>query len=173
MTTPHETKHAHILGHEMAFVDEETGDLFRAFRTEGVGEKMVLEDNFFIDKVLGETAVARPLPPDVLAHYNSYYPTPESRKPILAWTRQVPIANEPADVVEKVKAYSEWLMTSHTPKLLLYAEPGLLVPAQAVEWLEQHVNNLTTEFIGQGVHFVQEDNPEGITRAIQSWLKHH
>src|SRR5690348_10335917 len=52
--------------------------LFAAIKTEGVGEKMILDDNAFIDQVLPGT-VATPMDQSDLAVYRKPYPTRESR----------------------------------------------------------------------------------------------
>lgn len=146
------------------------GDLFKAWRTPGVGEKMILEDNFFIEEVLGKLGVAKPLGEDVLAHYNSYYPTSASRQPLLQWPREVPIAGEPPHSVDVVERYSEWFFGSDIPKLMIHAEPGALIPPEAAAYLKENLTNLTSVNIGAGVHFIQEDNPEAITSALTDWL---
>ena len=46
------------------------------------------------------------------AVYPAPYPTPESRRPLLAWPRSIPIGGEPADVVARVEAYDAWLASS-------------------------------------------------------------
>ncbi len=146
------------------------GELFKAWRTPKVGEKMILEENFFIDEVLAKMGVATPLNADVLAHYNSYYPTSESRRPLLQWPREVPIGGEPAHSVEAVNRYSEWFFDSDAPKLMIHAEPGALIPPEAAEYLKANLKNLTTVNIGAGVHYLQEDNPDAIASSLSEWL---
>lgn len=143
---------------------------FRAFRTPGVGETLIVEQNAFIDAGLGRQFVLNPLPADVLAHYNAHYTEPGQRRVILQWTRDVPIAGQPADVVATVESYSRWLLETDIPKLLIHAQPGVLVPPQAVEWLEANVPNLTSVDIGPGLHFLQEDNPAAISAALRDWV---
>ena len=66
-------------------------------------------------------------------------------------------------------AYAEWLGKSDVPKLFLKAEPGALLAAGANletvrSWPAQ------TEVTVAGVHFIQEDSPHGIGRAIAGWM---
>ena len=145
-------------------------EMFRNFRTPGIGERIVLEENFFIDQLLGNVMVATPLSDEVLAEYNRYYPTPESRLPALQWPREIPIGGEPAISTAAVEANNAWLLESEVPKLLLYAEPGAIIPPQAAEWLAANVPNLETHFVGAGVHFIQEDQPEAIGSKLAEWL---
>ncbi|MEP2782763.1 MAG: haloalkane dehalogenase [Pseudoruegeria sp.] len=147
------------------------GDLFKAWRTEGVGEKMILQDNMFITEVLGKIGVFTPLKAEVLAEYNRYYPTPESRAPILQWPREVPIAEIPANTVALTRNIGTFLTTSDLPKLLFHATPGALYTPKVVAWHKANVPNLTTVDLGNGVHFLQEDHPDAIGTGISDWLE--
>jgi haloalkane dehalogenase len=130
---------------------------------------MVLRDNFFIEQILPK-AVLRTLSVDEMAEYRRPFAEPgEGRRPTLTWPRQIPIEGEPADVTAIAAAYADWLATSRVPKLFVKAEPGLLVtrganldfaralPAQA-------------EVTVAGLHFLQEDSPDEIGRAIAAWM---
>ena len=146
-------------------------DFFRDVRTEGTGEDLVLEQNVFIETVLPEHGVLRDLDETEVAAYREPYPTPESRRPILAWARQIPIGGEPPEAVEIVLGNNEWLlMTSSTPKLLLHATPGALITEDVVEYLRPRVSGLDIVSVGAGTHFIQEDQPEAIGRALADWL---
>ena len=69
-----------------------------------------------------------------------------------------------------VTAYADWLAASDMPKLFLKAEPGALLAAganldTARTWPAQ------TEVTVAGIHFVQEDSPDEIGRAIADWMR--
>ena len=147
---------------------EDLQELFKAFRTEGVGEEMIMEKNMFVERVL-PGAVVRGLTDDEMNVYRAPYPTMESRKPLWRWPNQIPIEGEPKDVTEIVSAYSDWLKVTKLPKLMLHATPGGLIRPQMAEMLKQALPNLEAVDIGQGIHFVQEDNPHGIGEAIRDW----
>src|SRR5580693_5114828 len=133
------------------------------------GEDMVLKDNFFIEKIL-PGAILRTLSAEEMAEYRRPFAEPgEGRRPTLTWPRQIPIEGEPADVTAIVNAYADWLSTSPVPKLFFNAEPGALLGGganldTARSWRAQ------TEVTVKGVHFVQEDSPDEIGRAIASWI---
>jgi haloalkane dehalogenase len=148
----------------------EFGELFRSLRTEGVGEEMVLENNFFVEQLLPKM-VARGLTEAEMEHYRAPYPTPESRLPTLQWPREVPIAGEPKEAYDAVIANGEWLVQSGIPKLFFYATPGAIQSAPAVEWIVANVPNLESRFLGLGVHFLQEDHPDLIGSGIVDWLR--
>jgi haloalkane dehalogenase len=141
----------------------------QALRSEK-GEAMVLQDNFFIEKIL-PGAVLRTLSAEEMAEYRRPFAEPgEGRRPTLTWPRQIPIEGEPADVTAIVAAYADWLSTSDVPKLFIKAEPGALLGGGANldtvrAWPMQ------TEVKVAGVHFVQEDSPDEIGRAISDWMR--
>ena len=51
--------------------------------------------------------------------------------------------------------------------------PGALIPLPAAEWVERSFPNLTTVDVGKGLHFIQEDHPRAIGRAVAEWLGGH
>lgn len=145
-------------------------EIFRGFRTEGVGEQLVLEQNLFIEKVL-TGAILRKLSPEEMDAYRAPYPTRESRMPMLRWPRELPLGGEPAHIVAMLEESQRWLAQSETPKLLLTFEPGALVTAEVAEWCRKTLRNLETKAIGPGIHFVQEDHPEAIGDAVGEWRR--
>ncbi|MCX5205687.1 haloalkane dehalogenase [Streptomyces sp. NBC_00237] len=144
---------------------------FEALRTPGVGEKMILEDNVFIEEVLPQTAITG-LSEEDLAAYREPYSTPQSRRPMLQWARSMPLAGEPADVVTRVEAFGTWLAAStDVPKLYLTFEPGL--SPEQTQWSETHLAALEIEQLGPAGHDAEEDQPEAIAGALASWLDRH
>ena len=76
-----------------------------------------------------------------------------------------------SDVNEAVLKYNAKLVEWDIPKLLFYAEPGAILPKPAVEWCEVNLKNLTSINLGEGVHFLQEDHPHAIGKAIEEWYQ--
>jgi haloalkane dehalogenase len=60
--------------------DFPTRETFQNFRTPGVGEKMILEGNAFVERIL-PGATIRKLTDEEMAVYRAPFPTPESRRP--------------------------------------------------------------------------------------------
>ena len=144
------------------------GQALEALRSEA-GEGMVLQNNYFIEKIL-PNAILRTLSVEEMAEYRRPFTEPgEGRRPTLTWPRQVPIDGEPADVVAIVKAYADWLATSNVPKLFLKAEPGAILANDTLVNLVRQWPALTEKTVA-GVHFVQEDSPDEIGRAIAGWM---
>jgi len=142
--------------------------VFQAFRSPA-GEAMILEQNLFVEQVL-PTSILRKLEPEEMAEYRRPFAEPgEGRRPTLTWPRQIPIEGEPADVVEIVSSYGEWLARSPVPKLFVNAEPGAILRGAQRELCRSWPNQ--TEVTVKGIHFVQEDSPEEIGRAVASWRR--
>jgi haloalkane dehalogenase len=139
----------------------------QALRSEP-GEEMVLRDNYFIEQILPK-AILRTLTTEEMAEYRRPFAEPgEGRRPTLTWPRQIPIEGEPADVSAIAADYAEWLAKSSVPKLFLKAEPGGILAGAPLEaaskWPAQ------TEVTIKGIHFVQEDSPDEIGRAVAGWI---
>ncbi|GAB3656830.1 haloalkane dehalogenase [Glycomyces tarimensis] len=145
--------------------------LFQRLRTPGAGEQMALEENWFIESALRAT---NPGISDAdLATYRAPYPTPDSRRPLLQWSREIPLDGEPTDVAARFTAFGEWMAaTPEVPKLLLTT--GLdrsLVSAGIVEWAREHVAGLELESIGEVGHHAPEDAPEAIGKAVAALVE--
>ena len=148
-----------------AFPDEMQG-VFQAFRSEA-GEEMVLQQNVFVENVLPDSML-RDLTDDEMAVYRKPFDEPgEVRRPTLTWPREIPFEGEPADLVEIFNDYGAWLQTSDVPKLLISADPGILLTGAQLEFARSWPNQ--TEVTVEGIHFVQEDSPTAIGQAISSW----
>ena len=99
--------------------------MFQALRSPA-GEQMVIEENFFVEKVL-PSGVLRPLTDDEMAHYRAPYRERDARWPTLVWPRQIPIDGEPADVQAIVERYAAVLSQSAVPKLAIFGDPGFIL----------------------------------------------
>ena len=141
-------------------------DAFKAFRS-SEGEKMVLEDNMFIEGVC-PAGIIRKLSEEEMAEYRRPFTMPgEDRRPTLTFPRQLPIEGDPADVTEIVKGYGAWLRETKTPKLFVNANPGAALQDEHRAFCRTWPNQ--TDVTVSGLHFVQEDSPYEIGRAIVDW----
>lgn len=147
------------------------GELFGRFRTDGIGQQLIMEQNVFIEQILLNGPQTRKLSQPEREAYRTPFPTPGSGFPVYMWPNELPIAGEPSRNVAVIDAIGEWLETSPTPKLLQYASPGAIIPPTAAAWMAEHYRNIETQFIGYGTHYVQEDNPEAIGRGIADWYR--
>ena len=145
---------------------EAAAEIFRGFRSPA-GESMILEKNVFIERVL-PGSIIRSLSDVEMDVYRKPFLNPgEDRRPTLTWPRQIPIAGEPEDVTAIVADYSAWLAETDLPKLFVNAEPGAILIGRAREYCREFKNQ--TEVSVPGIHFIQEDSPDDIGRAIADW----
>ncbi|MDJ0850413.1 MAG: haloalkane dehalogenase [Myxococcota bacterium] len=140
--------------------------VFQGFRSPA-GESMVLENNVFVENVL-PGSILRELSDEEMAAYRApFAEAGEGRRPTLTWPRQIPIEGEPADVVEIVTGYGEWLAGSDVPKLFVNAEPGAILIGPQREFCRSWPNQ--QEVTVKGSHFIQEDSPDEIGEAVARW----
>jgi len=142
--------------------------LFQAFRSPA-GEKLVLEQNIFVEQVLPQSVLRGLGEAEMAVYRRPFAEAGESRRPTLTWPRQIPIEGEPEDVVRIVSDYGAWLAQSPLPKLFVNAEPGAILRGELRELCRSWPN--TTEVTVKGTHFIQEDSPDEIGRAISEWLR--
>ena len=146
---------------------ESSRSVFKALRT-SKGEEMVLEKNFFVEKIL-PASILRNLTNDEMNEYRRpFKERGESRRPTLTWPRNIPIDGEPLDVTEVIDDYATWLETSDIPKLFVDAVPGVILTGSQRDYCRRWPNQ--TEVQVKGLHFIQEDSAKEIGDAIAEWL---
>ena len=131
------------------------------------GEDMVLEKNVFVERVLPGSVLRQLTDKEMEVYRRPFLETGESRRPTLTWPRDIPIDGEPADVVQLVSEYAEWLSRSPIPKLFINAEPGAILSGSQREFCRTWPNQ--KEVTVKGSHFIQEDSPTEIGQAISEW----
>jgi haloalkane dehalogenase len=144
-------------------------EIFRKFRTRGEGEKLILEGNAFVERIL-PGGMRHKLTDEEMAVYRAPFPTPASRKPTWRFPNELPIAGEPADVYATMERAHAALAVSTYPKLLFAAEPGALVAPAFAQGLAGKLKDCRFVKLGDGVHFLQEDHPETIGRSVASFI---
>ena len=140
--------------------------VFQGFRSPA-GEDMVLEKNVFVERVLPGSVLRQLTDKEMEVYRRPFLETGESRRPTLTWPRDIPIDGEPADVVQLVSEYAEWLSSSPIPKLFINAEPGAILSGSQREFCRTWPNQ--KEVTVKGSHFIQEDSPTEIGQAISEW----
>ena len=146
---------------------ESSRSVFKSLRT-SKGEEMVLEKNFFVEKIL-PASILRNLTEDEMNEYRRpFKESGESRRPTLTWPRNIPLDREPLDVTEVIDDYATWLETSDVPKLFVDADPGVILTGLQRDYCRRWPNQ--TEVQVKGLHFIQEDSAKEIGDAIAEWV---
>jgi haloalkane dehalogenase len=143
--------------------------IFQGFRSDK-GESLILDRNMFVERVL-PGSVLRRLGEAEMAEYRKPFLAREDRWPTLTWPRQIPIAGEPADVVQIADGYAAWMAENDLPKLFINAEPGAILIGSVREFCRSWKNQ--TEITVPGSHFIQEDSGTAIGKAIKDWMAAH
>lgn len=133
------------------------------------GFELVVKQNFFLEKMLPQLSI-RPLPAKVLAAYKAPFAKESDRLQLLQWPREIPVVGDGSPNLPAFGQYAQFLMSSPLPKLLIHAEPGVLITAPAVQFATQNYPNLKTVSVGAGAHLLQEDTPDALGQVIASWL---
>jgi haloalkane dehalogenase len=144
-------------------------ETFQRFRTPGVGEEMILEDNAFVEGVL-PAATARKLTEEEMSVYRTPFPTPESRRPIWRFPNELPIAGEPVDVYATMEKAHRALAQSSYPKLLFVGNPGALISPTFARSFAKGLKNCRVVQLSSGIHYLQEDHPDVIGANVKEWL---
>jgi haloalkane dehalogenase len=145
----------------------EAAEMFQALRSDQ-GERMVLEDNFFVERIL-PGSVIRKLGEEEMIAYRMPYLEREARLPTLVWPRQIPVGGDPADVVAVVESYGKWLARSELPKLLVLSEPGAIMRGRTRDFCRSWPNQ--REISVKGRHFLVEDSPHQIGAALAGFVR--
>ena len=141
--------------------------VFQGFRSDA-GEQMVLENNVFVEKVLPGSVLRDLSEIEMGVYRRPFENSGEDRRPTLTWPRQIPLNGHPVDMVNLVKEYGDWLKKSPVPKLFINADPGAILTGDMREFCRTWPNQ--QEITVAGNHFLQEDSPDEIGRAIADWL---
>jgi haloalkane dehalogenase len=105
--------------------------MFKALRSAD-GERLALEENFFVETVLPKSIIRR-LSREEMQAYRAPYPDRESRIPLLQWARDLPIEGKPADVSRSWRpTESGWRRTAGYRSFLLTQIPARLLSAVRV-----------------------------------------
>jgi len=138
---------------------------------QGASYRAVVMQNYFIEKLLPRSVI-RELSKEEMDHYRAPFPTPESRKPLWQYVKDLPLGKGPDDVIALMQQYSDWLQKTKIPKLLLYAIPGFMTTLDSVQWAKTHLPNITLVALDDALHLAQESVPDQFSQAVLQWHQH-
>ncbi|MFC0264390.1 haloalkane dehalogenase [Fontibacter flavus] len=142
--------------------------VFKKFRDNKTGQKWNGKYNAFLRFIL-PMSINRKLTEKEKLYYFSPFKTIADRKPIIKFPQELPFKGEGTLNESIAEDYFNWLKKSSIPKLLLYANPGVQIQSKEIDLYKSVFKNLTTAFIGNGKHYIQEDQPDKIGEAIEQW----
>ena len=132
------------------------------------GERLVLEENFFVEHVLPAGTMREFSAAELDAYRAPFVERGEARRPTLSWAREIPIDGTPADVHRIVAENAAWMARTPVPKLFINGEPGALLTGPLRDLCRQWPNQ--REITVPGVHFLPEDSPDAIGDGLAQWI---
>jgi len=145
-------------------------DFFRVMRDPIIGYESIVVQNSFVEQAL-PGFINRPLSEAEMDFYRAPYPTESSRIPVWVWPNEVPIGGSPPSTTNILNQVKAFMLNTEIPMLLLYASPGAIVTADVVTWYTDNIKHLESNFVGQGFHYIQEDQPQAVGLAISDWMR--
>jgi pimeloyl-ACP methyl ester carboxylesterase len=138
------------------------------------GEAFVLAKNGYVrPALLGTTAHPEHLTAQVLEAYLAPFPTPESRRALLCWSRDIPVGADDASYAEMQRIEAALSMFTAIPVLLLWGVQDPVLPPAVLRMWQTIYPHATTCEIDEASHFLQEDAPERVVDAIERFLAAH
>jgi haloalkane dehalogenase len=141
----------------------------RMLQVNQIAELLIVKNDKAVTSMLRLGTVRR-LSDAELENYRVPFADPAVRRKV--WLQGVgpthlgPRSHRPGDTVDLINHYAVALPQSRIPKLLLYGTPGMVVRQRAVVVARAQIDQMRIESIGQGKHFLPEDEPENIGEQI-------
>ncbi|MBT5240613.1 MAG: haloalkane dehalogenase [Rhodospirillaceae bacterium] len=150
---------------------------FYSFMRSEEGERAVIDDNMFIEKVMLESLGDRLNDEDKAVYREPWLQGGEARRPLITWPREIPVDGEPEDVTKIVTDYQAWMETNDIPKLFLLGTPAaIMTPGEGrLEAARLWSNQTEVAIPGDpdappaANHYIQEVCPDIIGSAIAEW----
>ena len=148
---------------------EAAREVFQAIRSPA-GEAMVLDKNVFVERILPRLDPARRSTDAEMAEYRRPFAEPgEGRRPTLTWPRADPDRGRAGRRDGDRRRLRGVAGDEPVPKLFVVADPGAILNGPPLEFCRTWPNQ--REVTVAGNHFVQEDSPDEIGRAIAAWMR--
>ena len=156
---------AFVIGNTWAWPKSDPGtQIFSRLLGGPIGGYLILRRNFFVEKAIPGSMKLQRLPPEVMDAYRGPFPTPESRRPVHVFPREI-LRSRPflADVEQGLTQVSD------RPALLVWPTKDIAFKEPARQRWERIFPNHRTVILEGAGHYIQEDAAEEIVAAIRDW----
>ena len=147
-----------------------TRRMFKKFFDPVEGPELIYEQNFFIEKAM-PYLTKRKLSKTEMDNYRKPFLEEASRKPMLVFPRELPIAGENPTNEKIISNYNRWLSKTDVPVHILWAKPGSLFRKEFIPLMRKEFPNMTDVCVGNSKHYIQEDLPNEVGNAIVEWYE--
>lgn len=145
-----------------------TGDrhfrLFSKFFGGAFGRFIILRFNAFVNMLLPAGVKRGKISTAVMTHYRAPFPTPESRLPTNIFPREIVTAED-----FLAEAEAGLARQADKPALILWGDKDVAFRAKERKRFEEIFSNSKTRILKGAGHFIQEDAPIEISKAIREW----
>ena len=149
--------------------DPVTKILFKKFRDEEAGYELIVEDNYFVEKLLPMMS-GRKLSEVEMNNYREPYLQESDRKPVRVWPQEIPISGTPEGNTIDITQNYEYLKNANVPVLFIHADPGIIYTKDFVNSLDRDIERATFANIGECLHYLQEAQPTKLANVISQWI---
>lgn len=135
------------------------------------GEQFVLEKNGYVARAMAGTVnYPGKLTPDVMNAYLAPFPTPETRRALLCWSRDIPVNEGDASWDDFKHIEDNLRLFSNTPVLIVWGMLDPVLPPDVLEMWRRIYPGARVVEIPDASHFLQEDSPDAVLGAIGEFL---
>lgn len=129
--------------------------------------------NMFVNKLMPSFVLKKEnLSEEIMRNYRMPFPTIQSRKAIRAFPKLIPIEGKPKESFVFVKNTEDKLPKLNFPSLIIKPTPGGAVDTEEkIQRFRKAFPMLAEKDFGPGVHYLQEDNPEKLSRLLVEWIR--
>ena len=156
---------AFVIGNTWAWPKTDPGtQAFSRILGSRLGEHLIMQRNLFVEKILPGGVRRTKLSEPVMAAYRGPFPTPDSRRPLYVFPREI-LHSRPflAEIERGLRVLRD------RPALLVWPTKDVAFrEPERKRWEEVFPGHTTVTLEGAG-HYIQEDAPAEIIAAIQGW----
>jgi haloalkane dehalogenase len=156
---------AFVIGNTWAWPKSDPGtQVFSRVLGGPIGGYLILQRNFFVEKILPTNVKRRKLSPAVMDAYRGPFPTPESRRPMHVFPREILASRSLLADIER-----DLPKLRDRPALIVWPTKDIAFREPERKRWEQILPRHRTVMLERAGHYIQEDAPEEIVEAIRSW----
>jgi haloalkane dehalogenase len=156
---------AFVIGNTWAWPKSDPAtQLFSRLLGGPIGGYLILQRNFFVERIIPGNVKRHKLGQDVMDAYRGPFPTPDSRRPMHVFPREI-LASRPflAEVERRLPSVSD------RPALLAWPTKDIAFRSPERRRWEQLFPNHHTVLLDGAGHYIQEDAAGEIVEAIRTW----
>lgn len=136
------------------------------------GEQFVLGKNGYVARAItGTVNYPEKLTDEVMAAYLAPFPTPESRRALLCWSRDIPVDEGDPSWDEMAAIEKNLRLFENIPVLIVWGMLDPVLPPSALGMWKSVYPHARAVEIPDASHFLQEDAPDAVLEAIEVFLE--